>query len=187
MERGIDFLRSQINNAVMQHDTLLRSLVDHESQAQDQRFRDLCSRHIPRMREHQRMLEEFQREIGGDRERDGTMLENVGGVLKKVAGQALGAAKDLADAPRQSDFFRLVSDIVMARQAEDTFKTFREGGKTLGIQRLADIGETGERHHDEYVKEANRLVQQMFVEHARGAEHVIVSASTSAQPNLGTL
>jgi hypothetical protein len=188
MERGIDFLRSQVNNAVMQHDMLLRSLVDHESQAQDQRFRDLCSRHIPRMREHQRMLEEFQREIGGaEGVRDGSMLENVGGVLKKVAGQALGAAKDLADAPRQSDYLRLVADIVMARQSEDTFKTFREGGKTLGIQRLAEMGETGERHHDEYVKEANRLVQQMFVEHARGAEHVIVSTSTTAQPNLGTL
>jgi hypothetical protein len=94
-------------------------------------------------------------------------------------------AKDLADAPRQSDFLRLVSDIVMARQAEDTFKTFREGGRQLGIQQLADIGEVGERHHDEYVKEANRLVQQMFVEHARGAEHMIVS-TTRTQYDLGT-
>ena len=187
MERGIEFLRSQVNNAVMQHDTLLRSLVDHESQAQDARFRDLCSRHIPNMREHQRMLEEFQREIaqtGADR--DGNMLENVGGALKKVAGQALGVAKDLADAPRQNDYLRLVGDIVMARQSEDTFKTFREGGRTLGIQRLAQIGEIGERHHDEYVKEANRLIQQMFVEQARGAEHVIVSTA-STQPNLGAL
>ena len=185
MERGIDFLRSQVNNAAMQHDALLRSLVDHESQAQDSRFRDLCSKHIPSMREHQRMLEEFQQEIGGSGNRDGNVLENVGGTLKKMAGQALGVAKDLADAPRQSDFLRLVSDIVMARQSEDTFKTFREGGKTLGIQRLAQIGEVGERHHDEYVKEANRLVQQMFVEYARGAEQAIVS-TTSTQPNLGT-
>ena len=187
MDRGIDFVRSQVNNAVMQHDTLLRSLVDHEGQAEDARFRDLCSRHIPQMREHQRMLEEFQREIGdGQGGRDGNMLENVGGTLKKMAGQALGVAKDLADAPRQSDYLRLVSDIVMARQSEDTFKTFREGGKALGIQRLAQIGEVGERHQDEYVKEANRLIQQMFVEHARGAEHVIVSTTTS-QPNLGSL
>jgi hypothetical protein len=187
MERGIDFLRSQVSNAVAQHDTLLRSLVDHESQAQDSRFRDLCSQHIPRMREHQRMLEEFRRELGGAAgERDGNVLENVGDALKKVAGQAFGAAKDLADAPRQNDFLRLVSDIVMARQAEDTFKTFREAGRTLGIQRLAQIGEVGERHHDEYVKDANRLVQQIFVEQARGAEHVIVS-TTSTQPNLGTL
>lgn len=186
MERGIEFLRSQVSNAVVQHDVLLRSLVDHESQAQDARFRDLCSLHIPRMREHQRMLEEFRREIGGGAgDRDGSMLENVGDALKKVAGQALGVAKDLADAPRQNDFLRLVGDIVLARQAEDTFKTFREGGRTLGIQRLAQIGEVGERHHDEYVKDANRLVQQMFVEQARGAEHVIVS-TTSTQPNFGT-
>jgi hypothetical protein len=175
MESGIDFLRSQIDNAVMQHDTFLRSVVDHESQAEDQRFRDLCSRHIPRMREHQRMLEEFQREIGTTETRSDSPFENIGGTLKRVAGNALGMAKDLADAPRQSDYLRLVGDIVMARQAEDMFKTFREGGRQLGIQQLAQIGDIGERHHDDYVKEANRLVQQMFVEHARGAEHMIVS------------
>jgi hypothetical protein len=188
MESGIDFLRSQVNNAVMQHETLLRSIVDHEAQAQDQRFRDLCSRHIPRMREHQRMLEEFQRTLGtADAGRDSSRLENIGGTLKRVAGTALGMAKELADTPRQSDFLRLVTDIVMARQAEDTFKTFREGGRELGIQQLAEIGEIGERHHDDYVKEANRLVQQMFVEHARGAEHVIVSTTTTkTQYDLGT-
>lgn len=182
METGIDFLRSQINNAVMQHDTFLRSVVDHESQAQDQRFRDLCSRHIPRMREHQRMLEEFQREIGTGQSQSDNPLESLGGTLKRVAGNALGMAKELADAPRQSDYLRLVSDIVMARQAEDMFKTFREGGRQLGIQQLAQIGEIGERHHDNYVKEANRLVQQMFVEHARGAEHSVVARS---QADLG--
>lgn len=187
MESGIDFLRSQVNNAVMQHEVFLRSVVDHESQAQDQRFRDICSRHIPRMREHQRMLEEFQRTLGStDSGRDASPLENLGGTLKRVAGTAIGMAKELADAPRQSDFLRLVSDIVMARQAEDTFKTFREGGRQLGIQQLAEIGELGERHHDEYVKEANRLVQQMFVEHARGAEHMIVSTTTKTQQDLGT-
>ena len=72
----------------------------------------------------------------------------------------------------------------MGRQAEDMFKTFREGGRQLGIQQLAQIGDIGERHHDEYVKEANRLVQQMFVEHARGAEHAIVS-HPSTEADLG--
>jgi hypothetical protein len=186
MDTGIDFLRSQINNAVMQHDSLLHSLVDHESQAQDQRFRDLCSRHIPHMREHQRMLEEFQRSIGTADTRDNNPLENIGGALKRAAGSAIGMAKDLADAPRQSDFLRLVSDIVMARQSEDTFKTFREAGRQLGIQQLAQIGEIGEQHHDEYVKEANRLVQQMFVEHARGAEQ-LVAATTTRQYDAGAL
>jgi len=139
------------------------------------------------MREHQRMLEEFQRAVGSSSDRnENNPLENIGGALKRAAGSAIGKAKDLADAPRQSNYLRLVSDIVMARQAEDTFKTFREGGRQLGIQQLADIGDVGERHHDEYVKEANRLVQQMFVEHARGSEHVIVS-TTRSQQDLGAM
>jgi hypothetical protein len=165
MDRGIEFLKSQVNNAVMQHQSLLEALQDHEAQAEDPRFRDLCSRHIPKMREHQRALESYQRELGAE-----------AGVGKKMLGKALGVARDLADAARESDFLRLVGDIVMARQSEDTFKTFREAGRALGNQRLQTIGETGESHHDEYVKEANRLVQQMFVEHVRGVEPGTASA-----------
>ena len=180
MENGIEFLRAQVNNAVAQHDAFLRSMVDHESMAQDQRFRDLCAHHIPRMREHQRMLEEFQGVIAAAAPRAaGTPLENIGGALKRAAGSALGIAKELADAPQQSDFNRLVGDIVMARQAEDTFKTFREAGRQLGIQQLAAIGDMAERHHDDYAREANRLVQQMFVENARGAEQVVGPSATS--------
>ena len=171
MDRGIDFLKSQVNNAVMQHQTLLDNLESHEQQAEDQRFRDLCSRFIPNMREHQRMLEGFQQQIGAE-----------AGAGKKALGKALGIAKDIADRARESDFLRLVSDIVMARQSEDTFKTFREAGRALNIQPLAQIGEHGERGHDEFIKEANRLVQQMFVEHARGAEAALgVTATRSPE------
>ncbi|MCR4339028.1 MAG: hypothetical protein NUW01_03975 [Gemmatimonadaceae bacterium] len=170
MDRGTDFLKSQINNAVMQHGAFLRALEDHESQAEDARFRDLCTRHIPHMREHQRMLEDYQRTLGAE-----------AGVGKKAMGAALGMARGLADAARESDFLRLVGDIVMARQAEDTFKTFREAGRTLNIEQLAQIGEVGERHHDEYLKEANRLVQQIFVEHVRGPE-AVQSATVDAIP-----
>ena len=159
MDRGMDFLRSQINNAVMQHQTFLDSLVDHEREAKDARFRDLCTRHIPIMREHQRMLEQYQNQLGAQ-----------SGVGKKIFGKAMGLAKDLADVARESDFLRLVQDIVMARQAEDTFKTFREAGRELGNEQLRQIGDTGERHHDEYVKEANRLCAQMFVENVRGLD-----------------
>lgn len=159
MDRGIDFLKSQINNAVMQHRTFLEALEDHEQQAEDSRFRDLCSRHIPRVREHQRMLEDYQQTLGAE-----------AGEGKKILGAMLGKARDLADAARESDFLRLVGDIVMSRQAEDTFKTFRDGGRALGNTRLAEIGEVGERHHDEYNREANRLVQQMFVEHVKGIQ-----------------
>jgi hypothetical protein len=76
-------------------------------------------------------------------------------------------ARDLADAARESDFLRLVGDIVTSRQSEDTFKTFRDAGRQLGLQRLAQIGEQGERDHDEYAKDANRLVAQLFVELVR--------------------
>ena len=166
MERGVEFLKAQVNNAVMQHGTFLRALEDHEAQADDTRFRDLCTRHIAHMREHQRMLEDYQEALGAE-----------AGAAKKLFGKALGVARDLADAARESDFLRLVGDIVMARQSEDTFKTFREAGKMLGNDRLHQIGDTGERHHDEYVKEANRLVQQMFVEHVQGVD---VSATRTA-------
>ncbi len=175
MDRGIDFLKSQINNAVMQHQTFVENLVDHEKQAEDARYRSLCARFIPKAQAHQRMLEDYQAELGAET-----------GTAKKVLGKALGVARDLADAARESDFLRLVGDIVTARQSEDTFKTFREAGRQLGIQQLADIGDIGERHHDDYVKEANRLVQQMFVEHARGAEHLIVS-TPRAQQDLGAI
>lgn len=159
MERGIDFLKSQINNAVMQHRTLVENLEAHEKQAEDRRYRDLCSTAIPQMREHQRMLEEYQKEIGAET-----------GVAKNMLGKALGAARDLADAARESDFLRLVGDIVTARQSQDTFGTFREAGRALANPQLQRIGEMGEQHHEQFVRNANRLVSQFFVEHVRGVE-----------------
>jgi hypothetical protein len=156
MERGTEFLKAQINNAVMQHKTFVENLVDHEKQAEDERFRALCARFIPKAAAHQQMLEDYQRELGAET-----------GVAKKFLGKALGTARDLADAARESDFLRLVGDIVTSRQSEDTFKTFRDAGRTLGLQRLAQIGEQGEREHDVYAKEANRLAQQLFVELVR--------------------
>jgi hypothetical protein len=175
MDRGIDFLKSQVNNAVMQHKAFLEALEDHEKQAEDIRFRDLCSRHIPNVREHQRMLEDYQEALGVE----------AGGAGKKFVGAVLGKARDLADAARESDFLRLVGDIVMSRQAEDTFKTFRDGGRILGNTQLSQIGEIGERHHDYYNREANALVQQMFVEHVRGIEPSAKTFETTADTALG--
>jgi len=173
MDRGIDFLKSQVNNAVMQHQTFLEALKDHEGQAEDIRFRDLCSRYLPKMRAHQQALESYQQTLGAE-----------AGAGKKVLGAMLGKARDLADSVRESDFLRLVGDIVMARQSEDTFKTFRDAGRTLGNAELARIGEMGERDHDEYVKEANRLVQQIFVEHVRDVNPDASFDSTKAQPGM---
>jgi hypothetical protein len=179
MDRGTDFLKSQINNAVMQHKTFLENLVDHEKQAEDERFRALCARFIPKASAHQQMLEDYQRELGAET-----------GAGKKALGKALGMARDLADAARESDFLRLVGDIVTSRQSEDTFKTFRDAGRTLGLQRLAQIGESGERDHDEYAKEANRLAQQMFVEYVRQGDtsglNLGGTAGTASDVSTGT-
>jgi AAA+ ATPase superfamily predicted ATPase len=176
MDRGIDFLKSQINNAVMQHQTFVDNLADHEKQAEDERFRALCSRFLPKAQAHQRMLEDYQREIGAET-----------GVGKKAIGKALGVARDLADAARESDFLRLVGDIVTARQSEDTFKTFREAGRQLGIARLQQLGDVGEREHDDYHREANRLAQQLFVEYVREGDTtgLSISPSTSSSAGLG--
>ena len=168
MERGTQFLKSQVNNAVVQHRVFLGALETHESEADDDRFHDLCSHHIPQMREHQRVLEEYQSQLGAEPGRG-----------KSILGAVLASARDLADSARESDFLRLVADIVMARQAEDTFKTFREAGKMMGYRTLHEIGEIGERHHDAYVKEANRLAQHMFVENVQGVDRVARRSAAS--------
>src|SRR4029079_19292217 len=103
MEDGSEFLRSQVRNLLLQHGTFLQSLEDHESQADDERFRDLCARHIPHMRLHQRMLEEDQSQLA-----DGP------GIASRVVGTAVGVVKDLADAAVANDYNRLIGDIVMA-------------------------------------------------------------------------
>jgi hypothetical protein len=179
MDRGTDFLKSQINNAVMQHQTFVENLADHEKQADDARFRSLCARFLPKAQAHQRMLEDYQRELGAET-----------GTAKKLMGRAMGMARDLADAARESDFLRLVGDIVTARQSEDTFKTFREAGRTLGIARLQQIGESGERDHDEFHREANRLAQQLFVEYVREGDtaglDLSPSASSTTSGDVGT-
>jgi hypothetical protein len=163
MAHGVEFLRRQVSNAVMMHWTLVQTLKDHENQATDQRIRDLCVRSIPKMLQHQRMLEDYQLTLGADE-----------GLANKAAGVVVGAVRELADVVREDDdFLPLVGDIVLARQLEDTFKTFRDAGRTLGLEQLAKIGEIGERHHDEYAREANRLAQQIFVEHVRDAEPAI--------------
>ena len=171
MDRGTDFLKSQINNAVMQHQSFIENLADHEKQTDDARYRALCARFIPKAEAHQRMLEDYQRELGAET-----------GTAKKMLGKALGAA-------RESDFLRLVGDIVASRQSEDTFKTFREAGRALGLTRLQQIGDMGERDHDEFHREANRLVQQMFVEHVREGDttglNISPSASSSASSEYG--
>src|SRR5688572_15601353 len=113
MDKGIDFLKAQINNAVALHRSFIDSLKTHASQARDPRFRDLCQQFIPTMTQHQGMLEQYQSSIGAGE-----------GTLKKALGGVLETGKEWIDATRGDDYLALVSDIVMGRQAEDTFKTF---------------------------------------------------------------
>jgi hypothetical protein len=159
MDRGIDFHKSQVNNLVMQHQTFLRNLEDHEGQAEDQRYRDLCSKYIPMAREHQRMIEEYQLSIGAE-----------AGAGKKILGAALGLARNAADAVRESDFLRLVGDIVTSRQSQDTFYTMAEVGRMTNDTRLQQLGEQGQRSHEQYAEDANRLAVAMYVDHMRGTE-----------------
>ncbi len=157
MDRANDFLKSQVHNAAGQHFLFVKSLEVHEEQAADARFRDLCTRYIGAMREHQRMLEDYQSELGPPS----------AGVLKQSVGPTVTSTRDLADAVRQSDFLRLAGDILMSRQAEETFRIFREAGRTLGLQHLAELGDACERGHDAYNRDATRLLQQLFVDTAR--------------------
>ena len=157
METGRDFLRAQVNHAVAQHKAFLDSLDDHARQAKDARFRDLCNRHHAAMQKHQGMLERYQETLGGERE----------GTAKEMLSMIANTGKGLVDAARHDDFLRLVGDVVMARQAEVTFKTFRDAGRELGEMELARIGEEAERGLDRYVEAANRLVRDMFVECAQ--------------------
>lgn len=159
MNKGREFLESQVDSAVVLHRSFVDALRDHEGQSDDPRFRELCARYMPIMKAHQKQLEAYRESLGSG-----------SGIGRTVMGRVAGAARELADVAREDDFFRLADDIVMSDQAEDTFRTFREAGRTLGIQRLAQLGELGERQHDDYNRDANQLAQAMFVEHARGSE-----------------
>jgi hypothetical protein len=157
MDRGNDFLKSQIHSAAAQHHAFLKALGDHESEAEDPRFRDLCTRYMATMRDHQSILEDYQSELGAPG----------AGVLKRAMDATVGVTRNLADSARESDFLRLATDVAMSRQSEEAFRIFRDSGRALGLPRLAEIGEKGEREHDAYNRDARRLLQQMFVEQAR--------------------
>jgi hypothetical protein len=155
MEKGREFLRAQVNNAIMQHQTLIDNLEDHIKQADDNRYRELCQAHLGKMTTHQRTLEEYGSNIGAEG----------AGSMKKALGSALGKAREVVDSMRETDFLRVVGDIVMIRQAQDTFGTFAEIGNKVNEPRLSEIGKAAERDHDQMQKEFNALVRTMFVSH----------------------
>jgi len=172
MDKGRDFLRSQLNNAIMQHQTLLENIRAHVEQADDARYRSLCERYTPAVENHQRMLEEYGKSVGA---------EGATG-LKGALGSALGKARDAVDAMRETDFLRIVGDIVTIRQSQDTFATFAFAGDKLGDSRLAELGRMGEREHDTMQKEFNTLCAEMFVDHVTGKveQHSTSDSTTTA-------
>jgi hypothetical protein len=170
MDTGRDFLRAQLNNCIMQHQSLLQALRDHVDQADDPHYRELCSRHLPHMERHQGMIEEYGKSIGAEG----------GGALKNALGAVLGKARDAVDAMRETDFLRVVGDIVMIRQAQDTFGTFARAGRKLGDTRLAEIGETGEKEHDRMQREFNAYIAELFVDHVNGTVAAADGTRTAA-------
>lgn len=158
MDTGRDFLKAQVNNCIMQHQTLLEAIRDHVDQADDPRYRELCSTHLPHMERHQGMIEEYGKSIGA----------TGGGALKGALGAVLGKARDAVDAIRETDFLRVVGDIVMIRQAQDTFATFARAGEKIGDTRLAEIGRMGEEEHDRMQREFNAYIADLFVDHVNG-------------------
>jgi hypothetical protein len=158
MERGLDFLKAQVNAVAAQHQTFLDMLAEHRQDAKDERFRALCARSLAPMHQHQAMLEHYQQALGTET-----------GAGKRAIAKAAGFVRDLADRARDSDYHKLVTDMLVSRQCEDAFWTFREAGLQLGDSRLERLGDTGWRSHDEYTTDARQLVTILFLEHARGA------------------
>jgi hypothetical protein len=160
VEEGRAFLRAQVNNAIGQHQSLVEALEDHVRQAEDRRFRDLCQRYLPQVQLHQRRLQEYGSRIGAEG-RTG---------VKGALGAILGKARDLADAVREGDFLRIVGDIVMIRQAQDTFGLFGAIGDRIGEPQLAELGKECERDHEQMQRDFNALARNVFVDQVQGIE-----------------
>ncbi len=157
METGQDFLRAQVNNCIVQHHSLLDALRTHAEQADDQKYRDLCLKYLPHLQQHQAMLEAYGETIG----------TVGGGAVKNALGAVLSKARDVVDSFRETDFLRVVGDIVMIRQSQDTFGTFATAGDHLGNTKLAELGKMGEEEHDEMQREFNAYIAQLFVAHVQ--------------------
>jgi hypothetical protein len=180
MTNGLPFLQNQVATAVAQHEALLKSLVDHEAQADDPRLRDLCGRYLPHMRDHQRMLEQYQHQISSPATESSGIAGSVTGAVKRIADTAANVATQLADIAPVSDYTRLLADLGLSRQCETSFKVFRDAGRTLGITSLAKIGEIAERHHDDFAADGSRLLQQMFIERTGSAAETLKNTTKEA-------
>ncbi|HWZ59746.1 MAG TPA: hypothetical protein VNW46_12285 [Gemmatimonadaceae bacterium] len=157
MERGLDFLKAQVNHVAAQHQTFLDMLAEHRQDARDGRFRALCARFLAPMHQHQEMLEHYQQSLGTET-----------GAGTRAIARAAGFVRDLADRARDNDYHKLLADMAVSRQCEDTFWTFRQAGMQLGDARLERLGDIGWGGHDEYGTEARQLATILLIEYTRG-------------------
>jgi len=174
MDTGHDFLRAQINNCIAQHQSLLDALHTQVEQADDPRLRTLCERHIPKMQHHQTLLEAYGDTIG----------TRSGGAVKNALGAVLGKARDVVDSFRETDFRRVVGDIVMIRQSQDTFATFARAGTYLGNTALAELGLACESDHDMMQQEFNDLIAHLFVAQVNGTVIAPAAIPTTSTANV---
>ena len=170
MLMGHDFLRAQVSNSIIQHQILLDALRAHANQADDPQFRELCVRYLATMERHQVMIEAYGMTIGtrGD------------GAVKNAIGAVLGKARDVVDGFRETDFLRVVGDIVMIRQAQDTFGTFARAGQILGDAKLAELGQACEADHDAMQRDFNQYIATLFAAHVQGTATAAPGAANSS-------
>jgi hypothetical protein len=156
MERGRDFLREQVGQAAAQHRMLVNSVETDKESADDARVRDLCAQHLPRLREHQVMLENYRDSLG---------REEAGGTKVMAAvGSFIGRAREAVGGARESDFDRLTDDLASIRQLQDTFSLFANVGDQINEPRLSELGRHGEQDHEAMQRDFYDLAQTIFVE-----------------------
>lgn len=161
MERGRTFLQEQVEQAAIQHQALVESIQDDQTSANDIRVRNLCAQYLPRLREHQAMLESYRDSLettGEESSRGGRIMEAVGSVVNR--------AKETVGGMREDDFERLTDDLASIRQLQDTFSLFATAGDQVNEPRLAELGRQGERDHEQMQQDFYDLAQTIFIEQA---------------------
>lgn len=171
MQGAMSFLRSLVVRAVVQHRRFCAALELHREPSADRRLRELCERFSSPMHVHQRALEAYGESIDSGAATRAAIDE---------AGIDAGVIPELADVRSASDFDRLSSDLLMSRQALDTFMLFRDGARILGDTELERTGDLGAREHSAFARAASRLLLRMFVEKVDGA---MTLAADEAQPD----
>lgn len=159
MQQGRDFLRAQVGQAANEHHMLVESIESGKDTANDARVRDLCAQYLPRLREHQVMLENYHDTLSR-----GEDAESRSGKVMAAVGSALGRAREAVSGTQDDDFERLTDDLASIRQLQDTFSLFADVGDRLGEPQLAELGRHGERDHDQMQKDFYDLAQTIFVE-----------------------